>query len=64
MDKEKILSIIKAEGIFTVKSDNNRLMKIVDSMKELQLKDIYKDYYYYGFADQRSWSLKNGYHDE
>lgn len=66
MKPEKILLIIKEQNIFTVKSENKKLMKTVEKMEQdgqLELKDRHRDYYYYGAKDGKEWSLKNGYND-
>lgn len=59
---EKILKIIETQ-MFTVKQDNRELMNLCKQMmkeNKIELKDTYKDCYYFGKPDGKKWSLKNG----
>lgn len=63
MKPDKILKIIEEKEIFTVKDDNERLLSIIEKMEDqklVQRKDYVKGYNYYGKADGRLWTLKNG----
>lgn len=64
MTEAKILEIIAKDYVFTVKNDARWLQKIIARMEDkklVEIKDSYKDCAYYGPADGREWTLKDGF---